>query len=542
MSTESKTVQAIPLDTIGINGLDTQSNATALGPNWFTKADNIVYTEGGKVTFRKGLKQGTLQITGSAKIGSIVEHYNGTTTKHFCSTGGKIYELDLSDKDAAFINAYSPSGVTTSDWQWQTFNKDLLGFQAGNKILQYKSSTWALLEAATGYTAPAGVTTFDPSCGLGYYGRVWAGGISEENDVLYYSDLLDSTHWSSGDAGYIDLKSVWGSDEIVAIHSFAGKLAIFGKENIVLYNSAEDISNIGLDEVIRGIGCVSRDSIQAVGDDLLFLSNTGVRSLIRTAEFDKLPLQEKSPTIKDELIANIKASTNVKSAYMLDEGLYLLSFVAKNVTYVFDLQFNTDRQTPRVTKWTFASDRDPASLFYSGTYGLLVGQQSGRVATYEGYYDVDYSGSSVYTYNSYTGSFSTVWIDLGQGVLSSILKRLVMVVSGGQGTDVGIRVYKDFELEPKLSPTFKLNPALSGTAYKWGDSEARYGTTIVSHTHNATTHPANSKYAPIHGLKEHSIPLSGSAKYLRLEMDGVTKGHKASLQSLSLLFKQGKTL
>jgi len=83
MSTESKTVQAIPLDTIGINGLDTQSNATALGPNWFTKADNIVYTEGGKVTFRKGLKQGTLQITGSAKIGSIVEHYNGTTTKHF---------------------------------------------------------------------------------------------------------------------------------------------------------------------------------------------------------------------------------------------------------------------------------------------------------------------------------------------------------------------------------------------------------------------------------------------------------------------------
>ena len=117
-----------------------------------------------------------------------------------------------------------------------------------------------------------------------------------------------------------------------------------------------------------------------------------------------------------------------------------------------------------------------------------------------------------------------------------------MVVSGGQGTDVGIRVYKDFELEPKLSPTFKLNPALSGTAYKWGDSDALYGTTTVSHTHNATTHPANSKYAPIHGLKEHSIPLAGSAKYLRLEMDGVTKGHKASLQSLSLLFKQGKTL
>ena len=76
MALESKQINAVPLDTIGINGIDTQTTPTALTPNWFTKADNVVYTEGGKVTFRKGLKQGTL--TGGAKIGSITEHYNGT--------------------------------------------------------------------------------------------------------------------------------------------------------------------------------------------------------------------------------------------------------------------------------------------------------------------------------------------------------------------------------------------------------------------------------------------------------------------------------
>jgi hypothetical protein len=78
-----------------------------------------------------------------------------------------------------------------------------------------------------------------------------------------------------------------------------------------------------------------------------------------------------------------------------------------------------------------------------------------------------------------------------------------------------------------LSPTFKLNPTLSGTPALWGSATSLYAT---------------SKYAPIHGWKEHSIPLAGAAKYLRLEMDGVTQGYKASLQSLSLLFKQGKTL
>ena len=84
---------------------------------------------------------------------------------------------------------------------------------------------------------------------------IWAGGITEEDDVLYYSKLLDGHKWGA-DGGFIDLKSVWGQDTIVAIHSFAGKLVIFGKENIAIYNSPDIIANIALDEVIRGIGCV----------------------------------------------------------------------------------------------------------------------------------------------------------------------------------------------------------------------------------------------------------------------------------------------
>mgnify|MGYP006080655467 FL=1 len=540
MALEAKQINSVSLDTIGINGIDTQTTATALSPNWFTKADNVVYTEGGKVAFRKGLKQGTL--TGGAKVGSMAEHYNGTSNLLFAATVGNIYTLDLTDKDNAWTAAFA-TGASTSDWQFRNFNSDLLAAQGGEDCLVYKNATsWAKLKDVTGYSAPPGVTTFDPSCMLGFYGRAWAGGISEENDVLYYSKLLDSKLWATSDnGGIIDLKSVWGNDEIVAIEAFAGKLAIFGKENIAIYNSPDIIGSIALDEVIQGIGCISRDSIQSIGDDLYFLSDTGVRSLYRTTQLDKLPLTEKSITIKDELIANITVSTNVKSVFMMDEGLYILSFVDRNVTYVFDTTYKTEKETPRITKWVFADNREPASLVYTNDYGLLVGQQSGRVATYEGYYDVDYSGSSVYTYNSYTVSFSTVWIDLGQGVQSSILKRLVMLVSGGQGTDVGIRLYKDFEMTPKISPTFKLNPTLSGEPSYWGATFSKYGP-LTGHTHNAATHPAASKYAPIHGFKERSIPLAGSAKYIRLEWDGVTKGYKASLQSLSLLFKQGKIL
>ena len=528
----AKALNVVPLDTIGINGLDSQTNPTALGATWFTKADNIVYSEGGKVTFRKGLKQ--MSLNGGAKIGAIAEHYDGTNHKIFGAVAGNIYDLDLTDKDNVFTNVFA-TGASTSDWQFSNFNNELMAFQKGEDCLHYDVGAWYKVKDDASYTAPAGVTKFDPSCGLGYYGRAWAGGITEEDDVLYYSDLLDAHKWSTGSAGGIDLKTVWGHDSIVAIQPYMGKLVIFGTENIVIYNKPEEPTGMNLDEVIRGVGCVSRDSIQSVGNDLYFLSDTGVRSLIRTAESDKLPVKEISPTIKDELISHIRASTNVKSAYYYAEGFYLLSFVDRNVTYVFDLQYLTElRETPRVTKWAFAADRNPASMLYTTDYGLIMGQQSGRVASYEGYYDVDYSGSSVYTYHPYTSGLSTVWMSLSPDLeKASILKRLIMVISGGQGTDVGLRLYKDFELAPKLSPTFRLNPSLSGLPSVWGAAKFPSSATPAAWT--------SAKYAPVHGLKEHSLPLSGSAKYLRLEMDAVTSGYKASLQSLALLFKQGKT-
>jgi hypothetical protein len=121
--------------------------------------------------------------------------------------------------------------------------------------------------AITTYTVPVTVTTFDPSCGMGYYGRLWCGGITESKDVVYWSNLLDGDDWNGGDAGLLELKKYWGNDEIVAIAPFYGQLIIFGKNNIAIYDNPDSVSSLSLNEIIRGVGCVSRDSIQAIGDD-----------------------------------------------------------------------------------------------------------------------------------------------------------------------------------------------------------------------------------------------------------------------------------
>ena len=541
-----------PLTNLGINGLNTQDNPATLDSTWLTKAENIVLRENGRISFRKGLKQ-KVAPSGTA-IGSLIEHNDQGTNKIFASYGTSIYTIDFTSPASAFPSSGADVkhtvGSSTGDWQFVNFNGRLNAFHASIVPQRYdgalgSGSKWAAYSDAH---RPATVTSgeFKPSCGVGFYGRMWVGGVAEEKDVVHYSTLLDSDDFRitavnpGSNGGSFDLKNVWGADEVIAIAPFYGQLAIFGKKNIAIYESPDVIGSMKLNEVIRGVGCIARDSIQHIGDDLVFLSATGLRSLARTTEKDKVPLTDLSLNIKDRLIRDIGNSVNVKSAYVENEGIYLMSFVDKNINYVFDFKHLTQNGGPRVTTWTFDNDREPASLAYTDTYGLLIGQQDGSLAGYEKHFDTDLAGASTYTDFSYTAAFETVWVNLGESVAASLLKRLFMVLEGGSGATMGIKWYKDFSPTPSKITSIILNPVTTGSSFIWGASSSLYGATTASHTHVSGTHPNSATYKPIFGLKEYRTPLTGSAKNIKIAIDIESNGFDASLQTLTLLHKQGK--
>jgi len=398
-------------------------------------------------------------------------------------------------------------------------------------------------------TKPETVVDFDPSCGMGSYGKLWAGGVTESPDIIYYSVLLDGDDWNGVGSGFIDLKTVWGTDDIVAIAAFFGKLVIFGKNNIVIYDNPHSGGTLALNEVIKGVGLVSRDSIQSIGDDLVFLSETGLRSLARTTEKDKLPMTDLSLLIKDTLIRNIGQSKKVKSVYLENEGIYIMSFVDLNVQYVFDFKHATPEGTPRITTWSFDNDRQPASMIQTVLYsGLLIGQKDGSIAGYEGYFDTDMSFVSsavVFTNNSITVNVASIWIPMGESMAASILKKLILVLEGGSGAVLGLKWYKDFSINPSPTTILNLTPATTGTTSLWGASTSRYGAlnaggAHASSGHNATLHPSASTFAPVFGLEEYQTALTGSAKHLKLNLSIVSNGYDTSIQDLSLISLQGK--
>ena len=385
------------------------------------------------------------------------------------------------------------------------------------------------------YAVPAGVTTFDPSCGLGDFGRIWYGGITEAPGVVYYSDSLIGAKLNGGAAGLVDLKTVWGNDEIVGLASVMDKLIIFGKQNIAIYNGASNPASMALDEVIKGIGLAGKDNIAYVGTDVMFLSYEGLMSLGRLQQTDgKAPLQDLSVTVRNDLVSLVSKATvaNIKTSYYPEDGLLVIFMPDEKKCYTFDLKLS--QQLPRVTTWAFTT----APLCGLGKIdgSFFIGLPTG-VAEYTGYFDVtitsDGSGGWTTTNNNYSYTFQTSWLDLNSPTFAKIIKSGLFAITGGRGSNATVSVYKDFELGSPYSKTFAL---VSGTVISLY-TEGGDGSALVAGTRSLYD---DATYGASAGPKDYKVSLGRTGKVIKLKMDTEVKGHYSSLTAATLLTKQGK--
>jgi len=559
------------LNDTGRYGLNTQASPAALPPQWLAKADNIILDEQGRISSRKGIQQVSENIGSTSAnadiVKSIGEYFaeNGIKTL-YCGIDDSIYKLDTTTTPYIFTQqtfstvkegtatSVTPQTITDGNWQWVNFNHEFYGFQSGHMPINYNGSGWFDINHTSTWTIPAGITTFDPSCGMGKFGRMWVGGISEDPGTLYYSDTLIAEDYNGGASGKIDLSTVWGSDSIVHIAEFSDKMVIFGTENIVIYSNPWDPDNMVLFDLITGVGLKARDSVAQIGNDIVFLSASGLRSLERIVATDgKMPLMMLSKNIRDELEQHILSSDmeQCKAQFCLCGGFYLLAFPDRDLMYYFDFTIRNPDQTPRVTKFVFDTSECPRSLLSTidGTMYMGMGSPTkyGSVAIYRNYWD-QYKTDETSTYGTeetceaaghtwestnskcwsttdvpYQAEFSTVWLDFGNPSITKILKRFFGVIVGGQNMDVDFIWYRDYNVDTQGSASFSLNPG--GTQYIYGNTASIFGVATFT-----------SGFRPA----EYKLPLSKAAKVVQIEMKGRIKGYKASLQSMMLLAKQGK--
>ena len=429
------------------------------------------------------------------------------------------------------IDILTSYAITGDNWQIAAMPYDHGGndsahailAQAGHPILVYHKIGTSSHTHQDGYglqrlgdisTLPSGYTTatFMPNCALTAFGRLWVADISGDTQTIYFSDLQDPSNWTTGTAGSLDISTVIPTgDPIVALAQHNGFLIIFCKKHIIVYSGASNPATMTLSDVITGVGCIARDTVQSVaGTDLLFLSDTGVQSFQRIIQEKSLPFRDVSRNVRDNLLALISSETlaNIKAIYYPLDALYLISFPNNNIVYCFDTRGVLENGASRTTIWTAIR---PTAFCLMASRELYIGKP-GYIGNYTGYED----NTSVYRMSYYTNYF-----DFDNPATLKILKKINVVAIGGSGQPI---------------------------AFKWAfDYNSNYAADALSLDTTTIAEYGIAEY----GIAEYSNGIaldnitaqaSGTGKILQLGFEADIDGSPLSIQKIDFALKAGKKL
>jgi hypothetical protein len=511
----SQALQTASVSAPGFFGLNTQDSPTNLESGFALVATNCIIDRYGRVGSRKGWSRvnsssGNL---GANNIGVIHElvQTDGTITVLFAGNN-KLFKLDGSNavSELTYGGGGSAPTITASNWSCASLNGITYFFQTGHDPLIFdpavSTTTYRRVTEKTGYVG----TVPSANIALSAFGRLWTANTSTVKNTVYFSDLLAGHVWSTGTAGSLNVDRVWpnGADEIQGLAAHNGFLIIFGKRQILVYQDATTPSTMQLSDTVGGIGCISRDSIQTTGKDVLFLSNSGLRSFARTIVEKSAPLGDLSKNVRNDLIQVVSTETaaNIKSVYSESEAFYLLTLPTSKEVYCFDTRVQLQDGSFRVTTW---NNIEPTALLSRRNGDVLIGKNGyvGKYGTYQDY-------TSAYRFQYFTNH-----ADLGNANVTSVLKRLRAVVIGGTNQYLTMKWGFDF------STNYQSGNALipSQGVYEYGIAEYNIA-----------------EYSNGVALQTLSLPVNGSGKMVQTGYEANINGASISIQRIEIQFKDGK--
>ena len=423
----------------GFQGLNTQDSSVSLEAGYATVANNCVIDKFGRIGARKGwtLSHAANNDLSTADVKAIGELIDNAGNSYIIAAGNnKLFKLVGT---TLTLLTYGGGGtaptITDSNWQMAPLNGVLYLYQAGHNPLVFdpavSTTTFRRISEKTGYVA----TVSSNNTVISAYGRTWSANNATAKSTIQFSDLLSGHVLSTGTAGTLDVSQVWpnGADEIISLAAHNNFLIVFGRRQILIYSNATDPNNLTLSDAITGMGCVARDSVVATGGDVIFLSDSGVRSLMRTIQEKSAPMRDISANVRDDLVLEISLETaaDIKAVYSDKEAFYLLSLPARQLVYCFDMRAPLPNGANRVTTW---DGLVPTAFKYTRNKDLLLGE-SGYIGKYDGYKDNN---------NSYLLRYFTNYFDFQSPTVIKIMKKVGVTIIGGQGYPVTLKFGFDY--------------------------------------------------------------------------------------------------
>lgn len=399
--------QNITISAPGFQGLNTEDSPLQQDPGFCSVANNAVVDKFGRIGSRKPWTEFTTAVNvtyttdpsttstqtithrlGYGSIGATTYVLATVGVYQYNASGVKVQEDHFICKLTETISATELDEISyptlvdstkLADAQIIGFNDRLYIFSAGNECLEFDGTTITKLFTGTDdvdYIKPRDDTgvianAIDGDVAAAAYGRLWVSGVGGDYETIYYSDLLIPTQWYDGRAvpadaqntgGIINVNEYWptGSDRIVSIVAHNNALFILGRESILVYNNAATgdpaaADGIVLADTISNIGCVNRDAVTNIGSDILFVDDSGVRSLGRVVQEKSVPIGDLTANIRrdiSDVIAQTEDKTSISLSYWPDENLAVVNFNESLQAYALEMRAPSVTGGSKVTRWT----------------------------------------------------------------------------------------------------------------------------------------------------------------------------------------------
>ena len=294
--------------------------------------------------------------------------------------------------------------------------------------------------------------------------RLFGVGSAGNRNTLYASDILDASIWDAANSAIINADD---GDEITAIVPYyENRIIVFKKRRIFQVTIPPDMTSAA-DWVIQLIsnntGCVAEGSAVQVNSDIFFLSDDGIRSLVRSAADDftsvGLPISE---VIKDVIQEINVAEIGISTAAFYDNRYFLAVPTGSNDFNDTIIVYNTvlgafeGTWTPNVMQFALSNFQDEGLR-------LMMKSTTGQIQKYSGYKTpaqvttADYQDAGV-DYESYV---RTKDFNFGDPFAEKHGSHFEVVFDDSFSTDTTISIQRDIDVgDIDVQPNLNVSSAV----------------------------------------------------------------------------------
>jgi len=231
-----------------------------------------------------------------------------------------------------------------------------------------------------------------------FYNRMFGGGDPAAPDTLYVSDADNPEDWVGGLADQINIDQ--GDQDPVGLTALFpplyGRMVVAKQRS--LYEVTPSSTTFAISQLSSGMGCLSHQTATMGDNDVYFVSERGIHSLLMTDKFGQVETAFLSYSIQNWFQENVsfRYAGNMRAIYAADINSYLLAVTtigySKNnvlLAYNFVLKEWSKRNVGVAGFMRYVDPRDALRtkiglVDYDGRVGILDLRKSGRVTTWFG--------------------------------------------------------------------------------------------------------------------------------------------------------------